>query len=237
MNTITVGGRGQSGIEFITGVALILLVFVVVVVMVIDKTAETSRVKTLIDSQRVAVSFRDNINMINEEGPGYYAYFTAPAMLHGGYDYELIVRNNVLEIVWDDNAWSTKVIPTNVTVYCLDKGYTAQNRIFYGPNGIEVTCNRPNLKVLPGTLVLTPGKTTVDVINDAHVDAGGFRSRLQTNSTPSASVVATSGLPAGETTTLEFSLDSKNYTYVAVDYFDEVNESIESDNIMNVTLP
>ncbi|MFH0861853.1 MAG: hypothetical protein V1875_02380 [Candidatus Altiarchaeota archaeon] len=236
MKMRSVSGRGQSGIELIVGVALILVVFLIVVLMVMDKTAETSRVKSLIDAQRVGVSMRDNINMINDEGPGYYAYVSIPERIHGGYEYDIIARNNVLEIVWEDNAWTTKVIPTNVTIYCLDKGYTLKNRIFYGSEGIEVTCNRPNLRVVPHTVVRTPGKTTIDVVNDAHVDAGIFRTRFQTNSTPSTSFAVTAGLAAGDTTTLEFNLQANNFTYFAVDYLGDVNESIESDNGMNETL-
>jgi hypothetical protein len=236
VNTGRIGVRGQSGVELIFGVSVIILVFLIAVLIAIDKTAESSRVKTLLDAQRIAVSVKDNINMINEEGRGYYAYFSLPEQIQGGYDYDIVIKNNVLEIVWEDNAWTTKLIPSNVTVYCLSKESILKNRVFYGQNGIEITCHRPNLKVLPETLRLYPGLTTVDVKNDAHVNAGPFRSILKTNSTPSSKVVSTTGLGAYESKTLSFDLTSNNFSNIYVDYFDDVNESIESDNEMNASI-
>lgn len=208
----------------------------IVLMLVADKTSESSEVETLMDAQKVGTSLRDNINMINEEGPGYFAYFYLPDTIQGGYDYNIVISNNVIDLAWEENAWSTKVVPTNVTVFCLSKGLSSPNRIFYGPSGIEITCDLPNLKPLPQTLRLYQGSTSVDVYNDAPADAPSFSALMLTNSTPSSAVVALPGLAAGQTATIKFPLGAKKFVYVYVDYLNQVNESVKSDNTMNVTL-
>ena len=217
-------------------VGIVILVFLIVVFIAMDRMAETSRLKTLLDARRIGGSVKDNINMISQQGPGYYSYFSIPEELNGGYDYRLVLKENVLEVVWDDNAWSTKIAASNLTLYCLSPGLTRKNRIFCGENGIEITCHLPNLKVLPKTLQVNRQSvlynyTSVDVMNDAHVDAGTFETLFKTNNSQAA--VLTDRLGPGEKATLWFNKSVGEYLSVEVDYLKQVNESIETDN--NIT--
>jgi hypothetical protein len=227
---------GQIGLELIVGIGLIMLIFSTVVIIVIDKTAESSSLKTYLDARRVATSVKDNVDMISQQGPGYYKYFSVPEELYGGFEYNLSLSGNLLEVTWAENTWSTKVLSSNVSVYCMSKGAGVSNRIYYGENGLELTCHRPNLKVVAPSLVIdrVVNSTIVDVWNDAHVDSPGFTARFETNSTPSPLFIDrnVSGLAAGDRMRFQFNRSLTDYVSIYVDYHSVVNESIESDNNM-----
>ncbi len=225
--------RGQTAMEFIIGVGFMILVFSVVVLLSIDKISESSRIKTSLDARRVGYSIRDNINMVAQQGRGYYHYFSVPTQIHGGYDYDVQISGSQLEIMWGDDVWTANLIASNITMYCLSRGLNMRNRIYYRDNGLEITCNLPNLKVLGETVKLDGGETQVDVLNDAHVVSGPFTVAVQTNTSEYEQVVES--LSAGETLTLSFDTGGWDYAFFNIDSYDAVNESIESDNTFNVT--
>lgn len=225
------GCRGQSGLELIIGVAFILLVFYAVILVAQDKTAESSDIKTFLDVQRVGTSIRDNINMICEQGPGYYSYFSLPAQIQGGYDYNVSIRGNSLEVMWEDKTWSCDLLASNITVHCLSLGTDRKNRILYGPFGIEVACHLPNLRLAPNSLTLADNYTAFTVWNDAHVDAPAFLTVFETNGTQINTTIT--GLPAGAKTQLAFNITSKIYADIFIDYDNVVNETQKDDN--NIT--
>ncbi|MBD3388771.1 MAG: hypothetical protein GF416_06855 [Candidatus Altiarchaeales archaeon] len=228
------GLRGQTGLELIIGISVLLMIFCVIVLIAMEKTAESSRIKTLLDARRVATSVKDNVNMIGQQGPGYYSYFSLPNRLHGDYEYDIVIRGNVLEMMWGERTWTTRVMDSNISVHCLSKGLNTRNRIKNNKAGIEVTCHLPNLKVVPGSLVIVDNTTWVEIVNDAHVDSPYFKTSLLTNDTTLN--VSTSSLKAYDSLTLSFNSTFGEFVTVTVDYLDTVNESIETDNNVTKTI-
>jgi hypothetical protein len=225
------GCRGQSGLELIVGIAFILMVFYVIVIIAQDKTQESSDTKTFLDARRIAESVKDNINMISEQGPGYYSYFSLPAQIQGGYDYNLSIRGNTIELMWADRTWTANLLTSNITVYCLSLGTDTKNRIMHSPSGIEVACNLPNLRLAPGSLRFAENYTTFTVWNDAHVDATKFMAMFETNNTQINTTIL--GLPAGAKQQFSYNLTSAEFVVIFIDYNNEANETWEGDN--NIT--
>ncbi len=222
--------------ELISSIGFILLIFMVVVVIVMEKTSEGAAIKTLLDARRVSETVKDNINMISQQGPGYYSHFSLPQELSGGYEYDVNITNNVLEVMWGENAWTTRLATSNVTVHCLSKGIGVKNRIFYGADGLEVTCHLPNLRLDGNDVSVNQyrNETRVTIRNDAHVPSDGFLALMKTNGSQSSENVPP--LAAYESVTVRFNGSVSLYAAVWADYTDAVNESIESDNYVNVTL-
>ena len=221
---------GQTALELIVAFAVIIMVFSIVVLISMDKTAESSRIKTFLDARRVAGSIRDNINMISQQGPGYYSHFSMPLRLQGDYEYSVYIKGNALELMWGEDTWSTKLTVSNLTVYCLSKGLNVKNRVFYGRDGVGVKCHLPDLTVLPDRFSVDENTVSVDVLNDAHVSSPAFVTSLSDNTTQLNLTV--SGLNPDESIVLEFNFTSPplEYLIVYVDPSDEVNESVETDN-------
>ncbi len=224
-------GRGQTGLELIVGVAFIVMIFAVMVLLAMDKMAESSRIKSFLDARRIAGSVGDNINTIAQQGPGYYTYFSLPTHVQGGYEYDIHVGGNVLDMTWADSTWSENLLSSNVTIYCISKGGNTRNRVFYGGEGIMVTCHLPNLKVDEDSLTIGVNTSSFDLVNDAHVPSGAFKVMFEANNTTENRTIMR--LSAGQSLRMQFNISVAGNVSVYVDYLDVVNESIESDN--NVT--
>jgi hypothetical protein len=230
------GFRGQSGIEMIVSIGMIMIIFMVVLVIVIEKTQESADIKTLLDARRLSDSMKDNVNMIAQEGPGYYSYFSLPEQLSGGYDYDLVISGNVLELMWPQQTWTTKLAASNITVYCLSKGLSSKNRIYYGDDGIEITCDLPNLKVVRSRFFLdrANNRTAATVVNDAQAGAPAFLAVFKTNNTQINEAVGALG--PYEEAVLEFNASLAEYAGLYLDPAGVVNESIRRDNNFTVIL-
>jgi hypothetical protein len=226
--------RGQSGLELIAGLGMLLLIVMGILLIVMDKTAETSRVKTFLDAKRIATSVKDNVDMIVQQGPGYFSYFSVPATIHGGYEYDIVMRGNAVEVMWLENVWTSKISTSNVTVHCLSKGLTFQNRVLNTPTGVEVFCHRPNL-VIPRDKVSIVNKnsTTFEVLNDAHVPSGQFVTSFTTNNTQ---LNMTFALGPYERRAFNINESLGSYVTLWADMLDEINESVEYDNNLTVYL-
>jgi hypothetical protein len=232
-------GRGQVGMELIVGLSLIIMVFIIIMLIVGEKSSENAKIASLLDARRVGNSVKDNVNMIVQQGPGYYTYFSMPTALHGGYDYEVYLGGDALELMWADQTWSTKLLASNVTVWCLSKGLDVKNRVIFNEDGIVVTCHLPNLKVLRNTLSIKENpdgtnRTRVTVIDDSHVGSDSYRTRFQTNG--SIQLANMPPLGPGESTIFEFNATLLDYMSIEVDDQDDVNESIESDNNISLSI-
>ena len=233
---------GQSTIEMIMVIGFILLIFIVVSIAAHYKIIESNEFKTKLDAKRICNSVADNINTISEQGSGYYCHFEIPPEVHGGYEYNITVNGNIVEITCLSGykyIWSTQVITSNVTVFCLDKG-DKKNRVFNDDGGIIITCNRPDLKPVIDTLkpIVAANNTnitvSIDVINFGPVDSGQFTVLFDTYA------VNVSGLAADQTITVVRNMTTPVagdfYVLINVDSNNWVNESIETNNIYNGTI-
>ena len=165
--------KAQATLEMIISVGFLLLIFTIVVMMALDKSTQSSELKTFLDAKRIGESIRDNVNMISQQGPGYYKYFSVPLQLHGGYDYNITINGSVMELSWADKAWATQLMNADTRIYSLDKGTLKRNKVLNDGGIIEISGHRPNLLPDCSSVAVSSDPTmmnvTFDVINDAHV--------------------------------------------------------------------
>ena len=138
--------------------------------------------------------------------------------------------------MWPQQTWTTKLAASNITVYCLSKGLNLNNRIYYGEDGIEITCDLPNLKVVRSRFFLdrANNRTAATVVNDAQAGAPAFLAVFKTNNTQINEAVGALG--PYEEAVLEFNASLAEYAGLYLDPAGVVNESIRSDNNFTVQL-
>ncbi len=232
---------GQSTIEFIIIIAFMLLIFIMLVFLAWEKTTESNEFRTFIDAKKIAISITDNINTISRLGSGYYRYLSIPAGIYGNYEYEINITGNLVGITWGDYVWSDQMITSNVTIFCLDKGMNKKNRILNDNENILITCYRPDLGPVNATLkpysagANSSINVSIDVTNFGVRNAGSFVVLFNSQST------IVPGLDVDQTKTITVNLTTPespgNYTIeIYVDSNNEINESIESDNLYNGTI-
>jgi hypothetical protein len=238
--------KGQATLEMIISVSFLVLIFLIIVLLALNKSTESSQLKSYLDAKRIGESVRDNINMISQQGPGYYKYFSVPEEIHGSYEYNITISQNVLEVMWADQTWSTQLITPDVRVYSLDKGLTKLNKVMDRDGVIEITGHRPNLRPDCGSLNITSDGTmmnvTFDILNDAHVGDSNVTSASFSQICGGAvpELVQTPPIPAFDRVKVFL-----NYTIqclplssfsLRADYGSELSEGIESDNECNATV-
>lgn len=232
---------GQSAIELIVIIGFMLLIFIILVFAAGEKTTESNEFRTFIDAKRIAVSVADNIDTISRLGSGYYRYFSIPEKIYGDYGYEINITGNLVEITWENYVWSDQLITSNVTIFCLDKGMTKKNKILNDNENIWITCYRPDLAPLNGTLkpysagANSSINLSIDITNFGTINAGSFTVLFNSNPVivPSLNVDQTTVV----STNLTAPVSAGNYTIeIYIDYNNEINESIESDNFYNGTI-
>ncbi len=131
---------GQGTPEFTVVVTFVMLVFLIMLLVVFQKQSEAYNFQVFIDAKKVVSTIASNIDMIAQNGHGYYRYFFVPAQLHGYNDYDVEVKGNFLWINYTDNTYSVPLITNNVTIVDLAKGENEINCII-NLNG-QVTINR-----------------------------------------------------------------------------------------------
>jgi len=232
---------GQSALEMVMATAFIMIIFIILLFSYQLKLLESNELKMVMDGKRICRSVSTNINTIAEQGPSYYLYFSIPQKVQGGHEYNITVSKNFVDIAWYQFSWTEQIITTNVTVHCLDKGLDVKNKILNEDDRVLILCNRPELIPLPDSFVpLTAGvnetlNVSIDVENFGVIDAGSFTVRF--NDTD----VVVSELRKDEKTTVMAELTTpllpEDYLVrISVDYNDEINESIESNNVYNATI-
>lgn len=134
--------RGQGSPEFTVVVGFVMLMFLVILLVVFQKQAETYNLQVFIDAKKVASTIASNIDMISQNGHGYYRYFSIPEQLYGYTDYNVSVDGNFLWIDYAGNTYSTELITNKVTIMNLTKGETEMNCIINlnGNITIDRTC-------------------------------------------------------------------------------------------------
>jgi hypothetical protein len=230
--------KAQSSIELISALAIILLVLVLMTAYSIEKTHESAELRTFIDAKRVCSSITDNLDSIQQQGMGYYKYFSIPARLEGNYAYNVSVNNNVVEVYWGEKAWATTTIASNVVIYCLDYGLNSTNRVRNDGSQLSITCNKPNLRPLPESIQYwnDHGNVTVSV----HVENDALAASPAFNVTFDGLEQQVGGLGPYEEVELNqtiYGFPPGGHTLViSVDVHNAVDESIETDNTVNQTI-
>ena len=238
--------HAQATLELIVSFGFLLIIFAIVAALALSKSTQSSELKSYLDAKRIGESVKDNINMISQQGSGYFKYFSLPERVHGEYDYNVSFGGNILDLSWAEKSWSTQLMTANVKLYSLDKGSSKLNRIFNNEGVIEITGYRPNLKPDCDSLNITSDGTMINVSfavhNDAHVDDLNVTNTAFTQLCGAAGIVAlasTSPIPAFSRTmvSLNYTLACPSMKFnVKSDYDNRIAEGKESDNECNVTV-
>jgi len=231
--------NAQASIELIITVGFMLLIFLMVSMLALQKTVESHSIKLFLDAKKVTGSFSDNINTIAGEGGGYYRYFSVPATIYGDREYNITVAQNSVEISGGDFAYSTLISSANVTVYCLDKGENATNRIVNNGGEIVITCFRPNLLPVSESAYVVDGEGNNKTLRVTVKNAAQVASPFFLVAVNGSTVIPVAGIPEESEVVLNYTLVNPGpgaYTVLfEVDYDNAVEESIESDNNVNVS--
>jgi len=230
----------------IIGVWFLLAIFAVVILVSMNKTRMSADFKEYMDARRVGRIIKENIATINQQGRGYYKYFSIPWKLTGNKEYTINVKNGVLDIEYGGRSHSMRLSTDNITIYSMDKGVEKKNRVRYGEEGIFITGHRPNLKPREGSLQAEYNQSTgnvtlsVLVVNDAHVEASSSWLRFtQKGGTQKSLVQPVVGLNPEEQVWIEAEttpVGSQFTLRVELDIHDSLNEGIEIDNKLNKTV-
>jgi len=131
---------GQGGPEFTVVVGFVMLIFLVLLMMAFQKQSESYDLQVFLDAKKVVSIVVSNIDMISQNGNGYYRYFSVPSQLYGYTDYGLEISENFLWINYSGMTYSAPLITNNVTIVDLVKGENETNCI-QNING-KITLNR-----------------------------------------------------------------------------------------------
>lgn len=159
----------------------------------------------------------------------------------GGHDYNITISKNFVDITWYKFSWTEQIITTNVIVHCLDKGLDMNNKILNEGDRVIILCNRPELAPISDSfkpLTAQVNETlniSIDVENYGVTDAGNFTVRFN-----DINVIVLELIRDEKTTVtaeLTMPLSPEDYIVtISVDYDDDINESIESNNVYNATI-
>jgi hypothetical protein len=236
------GGRGQTSMEFLIGVTFILFILVLSALFAGQKTAESDDLKIKTDGQRICTSFADNMNNIAEQGNGFYKYFSIPSKIYSDNDYNITVYGNWIEINSGNYVWSRQTVSSNISVVCLDKGYVRKNKVYNEAEKIYVICDKPELRVVNDSIrpIEVQRNRSVNisfqVMNFGPLDAGEFN--VSFNETLNQSITK---LDSEEKTYLIYSIVTPQgpgfyIINITIDPENQINESIETNNVYNCTL-
>jgi hypothetical protein len=248
--------KGQTTVEMIVVVGLIMIIFILVMLITHAKTVESNDFKLQLDAKRVAQSVADNINTIAEQGHGYYRFFALPPYLFGGEDYGLSTYGNFLEVNWTarsgPQAYTTQLITANVSDYCFEKGSGKMTKVFNYGERIIVSCERPDLMIVSDSFVpesrkgknLVSTGISIDVFNYGILDAGPFNTNFSLfNSSGGlkwSAINISSGIPADRRMTITETIPGiAQGIYrlsIHADSGDTIIESFRGDNWYNATL-
>lgn len=118
---------GQGTPEFSVVVGFVVLIFLIIVLVVFQKQSEAFNFQVSIDAKKVTTTIADNINMLAQNGHGYYRYFSVPEQLYGLTNYTINVDGNSLWISYLDETWSVQLLTNDIAILNLTKGEDKQN--------------------------------------------------------------------------------------------------------------
>jgi len=230
--------KAQVGMELMTAMVLILIILIVMTLYSIEKSQESKDIKTFIDAKRIGTSIADNLDTVEEQGKGYYKYFSIPQQIEGGYDYSVHIGLNVVEISWGERSWVVNTIASNVTVYCMDYGLNQSNRVWNRGDHLEITCYRPNIRPIKDSLRYwnDQGNVTISVSveNQGHVKSPVFNISIEDLDRQLPALEPYEKVEVNHTIA---NFPEGGYTvYITVDTEGAAEESIEADNTINETI-
>ena len=244
--------KGQAGIEMLFSIMFVLFILTIITLFANERTKEANSVQMRLDAKRVCISLAENINNIAKQGPGFYRYFSLPDTLYGVTEYNLTVYRDFVEISADDYIWSTQTITSNITLHCMDKGAFERNKVFDDSGSISIICNKPELRYVDGSMWLSYSNSslwppyadannslnlTIKIMNYGPRQSGPFWVRFNGTTLKRIDPLAPDEIIEVPSYSLTTPLSSGPFpVIVEIDYNNSVNESIESNNVFNVTL-
>lgn len=108
--------KGQSGIEALMAVALIILLLIFSVVTYAKKRSEIDFTREHMEAQKICYEIKNTINQIFADGPGSNLVLNISNKLEGN-DFNITVNapDKIIAIEWDGNVFSCSITTQNVT--------------------------------------------------------------------------------------------------------------------------
>jgi len=109
--------KGQSSVEFIVVLGLVLIVFIVMGIIIQQKIIKSSEFKAHTHSKRIIHSVAKNINEMVTVGSGYHKCFTLPGEIYGsrGYNLSFFTDNPMVFLETEDLTLSVPISAPNVS--------------------------------------------------------------------------------------------------------------------------
>lgn len=109
--------RAQISFEFMLTLGFLIIVFLVMMTYFNAKTSEASDLKTYLDGKRICEAVANNINIVLQEGDGYYKNFSIPEDVYWGHNYSLVLCQNQVYINWGTGSYYSNVFTADINVY------------------------------------------------------------------------------------------------------------------------
>lgn len=133
--------RAQVTFEFMLTLGFLIIIFLLVMVYFNQKTAESSDLKSYLDGQRICTAVANNINIILQEGDGYYKNFSIPEDVYLGNNYTMVLCKNQIYINWGKRSYYCSVFTSDINVYGCEssecKSFSSGCNISPGENKVS----------------------------------------------------------------------------------------------------
>ncbi|MBI5229636.1 hypothetical protein HY991_05990 [Candidatus Micrarchaeota archaeon] len=108
--------RGQTGIELMVFIGILLVVFVVFMAVANTKREDVERDVGILSAKQVVETASSHINSAVSVGDGYHATFLLPVTLQNGVSYTLqfVPGNQRVYIQWEEKEWSSPILTSNI---------------------------------------------------------------------------------------------------------------------------
>ncbi|MFH1788985.1 MAG: hypothetical protein ABH834_06365 [Candidatus Altiarchaeota archaeon] len=109
--------RGQSSIEFMIVLGIVLVIFIIMGVIIQQKIVSSAEFKMEAQGRRVLYMVAENINEIASVGDGYHKCMTLPGEIYGGRSYRLLFYpdESTAFLETEDYIWSVPIATMNVS--------------------------------------------------------------------------------------------------------------------------
>lgn len=127
--------KGQTGLETLFGVSLLIIFLVFAFTVSVSKNSESQFTKTYLEAQKVCYEIKNIINQVSSDGFGTAIQFAIQNKIDS-FDYNLTIDsdNKTLTLEWNGNLLSCTLLTKDVTNGPIQKG----TKIFRNIDGVVI---------------------------------------------------------------------------------------------------
>jgi len=108
--------KAQIAFEFMLTLGFVIIILLVVMSYFNTKTSEASDLKTYLDGKRICEAVANNINIVVQEGDGYFKNFSIPEDVYWGHNYTIVLCKDQVYINWGTGSYYSHVFSSNIVV-------------------------------------------------------------------------------------------------------------------------